>query len=178
MKKPEEKDLPEKAGEFVEVKVAGLMLDPFSNAPIVILKDLNETITIPIWIGIVEASSIAIQLEKVQIPRPLTHDLLKNILETLGASVKRIEVTDLRDNTFFALIHLVTNGKQITIDSRPSDAIALALRTNSPIFVHEKVIEKSKKIDTKDAKFSEENRDKWADILADLKPEDFGKYKM
>lgn len=171
-------DITEKKDGFIEMKVAGLMLDPYSNAPIVILKDFAEKHTIPIWIGIVEASSIAIQLEKVKIPRPLTHDLLKNILETLDASVSRIEVVDLRDNTFFAMIHIIKDGKSISIDSRPSDAIALALRTEAPIFVHEKVIEKSKKLDMKDPKFSNENRDNWEDMLKDLNPADFGKYKM
>lgn len=165
--------------QFVRMRVGGIMLDPISNAPIVLLKDEEDKITIPIWIGLVEASAIAIQLEKVAISRPLTHDLLKNIIAMLGASVERIEVTDLRDNTFFAIIHLSYDGKTMEVDSRPSDAIALALRTDSPIFVHQRVIEKSKRIDQKDAPaFSEENKDKWTELLEKLDAEDFGKYKM
>ena len=165
--------------QFVRMRVGGIMLDPFTNVPIVLLKDEEDKITIPIWIGLVEASAIAIQLEKITISRPLTHDLLKNVLGLLGATVERIEVTDLRDNTFFALIHLIVGDRRMEVDSRPSDAIALALRTESPIFVHKKVIEKSKKVDSKQqAAFSEENKDKWNELLEDLNPEDFGKYKI
>jgi uncharacterized protein len=163
---------------FVEMKVAGIVLDPFTNVPIVVLKDLGEKITVPIWIGLVEASAIAMELEKIKIQRPLTHDLLKNVIAELGVHVIKIEVTDLKDNTFFALIHLDQGGKAIAVDSRPSDAIALALRTHSPIFVEEKVIEKSKQMDNKEGPFTQENRDKWAEILENLNPEDFGKYKM
>ncbi|OGP60795.1 MAG: hypothetical protein A2V67_14835 [Deltaproteobacteria bacterium RBG_13_61_14] len=162
---------------LVEMKVAGIMLDPVSNMPIIILRDLAEKDTLPIWIGVVEASSIAMQLEKIKIPRPLTHDLLKNILEQLQVSVLKIEVTDLRDNTFFALIHLETPAGVMAIDSRPSDAIALALRTESPIFVDDKVLEKSRRME-KESGFSSENKDKWREILENLRPEDFGKYKQ
>lgn len=164
---------------FVRMNVGGIMLDPFTNVPIVLLKDEEEKHTIPIWIGLVEASAIAIQLEKITISRPLTHDLLKNIIGVLGATVERIEVTDLRDNTFFALIHLLVGDSHMEIDSRPSDAIALALRTESPIFVHRQVIEKSKKVDEKGATtFSEENKEKWNELLEQLDPKDFSKYKM
>jgi bifunctional DNase/RNase len=162
----------------IEMKVAGIMLDPMTQVPIVILRDLQDKDTLPIWIGLVEASAIAMEMEKIKIHRPLTHDLLKNVLEQLKVLVIKIEITDLRDNTFYALIHLDQGGNLLTIDSRPSDAIALALRTDSPIFVHEKVIEKSKKLDIKDLSFSAENKDKWAEILENLNPEDFGKYKM
>ncbi len=162
----------------IEMKVAGIMLDPTTQVPIVILRDMQDKDTLPIWIGLVEASAIAMEMEKIKIHRPLTHDLLKNVIEQLKVSVVKIEITDLRDNTFYALIHLDQGGTLLTIDSRPSDAIALALRTESPIFVHEKVLEKSKKLEMKDLSFSTENKEKWAEILEDLNPEDFGKYKM
>ena len=163
---------------FVEMKVAGIVLDPYSNVPIVVLRDLEDKATVPIWIGLVEASAIAMELEKIKIQRPLTHDLLKNILTELKVEVIKIEVTDLRDSTYFALIHLNAGDQVLAVDSRPSDAIALALRTNSPIFVEQKVIEKSKQVDTKDSNFTQENRDKWTEILEGLNPDDFGKYKM
>jgi bifunctional DNase/RNase len=162
----------------IEMKVAGIMLDPSTQVPIVILRDLQDKDTLPIWIGLVEASAIAMEMEKIKIHRPLTHDLLKNVIAELKAIVVKIEITDLRDNTFYALIHLDHDGSMLTIDSRPSDAIALALRTESPIFVDEKVLEKSKKLETKELSFSAENKDKWAEILDNLNPEDFGKYKM
>lgn len=162
---------------FIEMKVCGIMLDPLTQVPIVILKDKDEKETLPIWIGLVEASAIAMELEKVKIHRPLTHDLLKNILEQLKVSVVKIEITDLRDNTYYALIHLNTGEAVMAVDSRPSDAIALALRTDSPIFVAKSVLEKSKHLD-KETTFSQENKDKWTEILENLNPEDFGKYKM
>lgn len=163
---------------FVEMKVAGIVLDPYTNVPIVVLRDLEEKISVPIWIGLVEASAIAMELEKIKIQRPLTHDLIKNLLAELHVDVVRIEVTDLKDNTYFALIHLVAGDRALAVDSRPSDAIALALRTGSPILVESAVIEKSQQIDAKDATFTQENRDKWTEILENLNPEDFGKYKM
>jgi len=158
---------------FREMKVGGLTVDPYTNTPIVLLKDLEDKDVVPIWIGFFEASAIATQLEKVKLSRPMTHDLIKNILDTIGAKVIRIEVTDLRDNTFYALIHIELNGTHYTIDSRPSDAIALALRTGSPIFVNEEVIEKSRKIDTQKA----EGEEKWDELLEKLDTEDF-EYKM
>jgi len=165
---------------FVEMKVAGIVLDPYTNVPIVVLRDLTEKVTVPIWIGLVEASAIAMELENIKIHRPLTHDLLKNILSELRVDVIKIEVTDLKDNTYFALIHLNAGEKMMAVDSRPSDAIALALRTKSPIYVADKVIEKSKQVEAQgqDANFTQENRDKWTEILENLNPEDFGKYKM
>lgn len=162
---------------FVEMKVAGIVLDPYTNAPIVILRDLEDKTTVPIWIGLVEASAIAMELEKIKIHRPLTHDLLKNVLAELKAEVIKIEVTDLKDNTYYALIHINAGGEVRAIDSRPSDAIALALRTESPIFVSDKVIEKSKQVEQQSA-FTQDNKDKWTEILENLNPEDFGKYKM
>ncbi len=165
---------------FVEMKVAGIVLDPYSNVPIVVLRDMEDKVTVPIWIGLVEASAIAMELEKIKIQRPLTHDLLKNVLSQLKVEVIKIEVTELKENTYYALIHLNRDGEVMSIDSRPSDAIALALRTQSPIFVADAVVEQSKQqVETsKDLAFTEENKDKWTEILEQLNPEDFGKYKM
>ena len=160
---------------FREMRVSGLAVDPFTNTPIVMLKDLKERDTVPIWIGFFEASAIGAQLEKVQITRPMTHDLMKNLLDTLGVAVTKVEVTDLHENTFYAIIHLDMEGAQYAIDARPSDAIALALRTKAPIYVHEEVIAKSRKIDLRQQKEGEEALD---DLLEDLPSKDFGKYKM
>ena len=162
-----------------EMKVVGITVDPFTNTPIVILKDLEEKDVLPIWIGLLEASSIATALENIQTPRPMTHDLLKNVLDSLGVKVIKIEVNDLRDNTYFALIHMEVNGKRLVIDSRPSDAIALALRVNAAIFVEESVIKKSAKVGMakKEDKIVVDAND-WEDVLESLSPDDFGKYKM
>jgi bifunctional DNase/RNase len=160
---------------FQEMKVSGLTVDPFTNTPIVLLKDLEEKEVVPIWIGFFEASAIATQLEKVQLSRPMTHDLMKNLLETLKVTVIKIEVTELRENTFFAIIHLDMEGTHFAIDARPSDAIALALRANVPIYVHEEVIKKSRKIDLRQQKEGEEVLD---ELLEGLSSKDFGKYKM
>jgi bifunctional DNase/RNase len=141
----------------------------------VLLKDLEEKEVVPIWIGFFEASAIATQLEKVQLSRPMTHDLMKNLLDTLGVTVIKIEVTELRENTFFAIIHLDMDGTHFAIDARPSDAIALALRTDVAIYVHEEVIKKSRKIDLHQQKEGEEVLD---DLLEGLSSKDFGKYKM
>jgi len=161
---------------FIEMKVSGIILDPHTNVPIVILKDVEGKWTLPIWIGILEASAIAMELEKIKIHRPLTHDLLKNILEHLNAKMMKIEITDLRDNTYYALIYLQVDGKEMAIDSRPSDAIALALRTEAPIYASMEVLTKSRHLETQE--FTQENKDKWTEILENLDPEDFGKYKM
>lgn len=160
---------------FQEMKVSGLTVDPYTNTPIVLLKDLKEKEVVPIWIGFFEASAIATQLEKVQLSRPMTHDLIKNLLDTLGITVIKIEVTELRENTFFAIIHLDMDGTHFAIDARPSDAIALALRTDVPIYVHEEVIKKSRKIDLHQEKEGTEVLD---DLLEGLSSKDFGKYKM
>lgn len=164
---------------LIEMKVAGITVDPFTNTPIVLLKDMEEKDVLPIWIGLLEASSIATALENIGTPRPMTHDLLKNVLDGLGASIVRIEINDLKDNTYYALLHLEVNNKRIVIDSRPSDAIAMALRTNAPIFVEESVINKSSKVDLskKGDKVVTDSND-WEDILENLSPDDFGKYKM
>jgi bifunctional DNase/RNase len=162
-----------------EVRVSGLSIDPVTHTPIVLLKDKENQDVIPIWIGLLEASSIATQLEDIKLARPMTHDLMKNILNDLDAVVSRVEVNDLRKNTFYAVIHLNWNGMDLAIDSRPSDAIAIALRTKSPIFVDQKVIEKSRKVES--AQLAEEgvlDEKKWEEILEDLSPDDFGEYKM
>lgn len=165
--------------EFIKMNVTGLTIDPFTNMPIIILKDATESMALPIWIGLIEASAIATELEKIELSRPMTHDLMRNMLNTLDVKVERVEVTDLMDNTFFARIYLTKDGRAFDMDSRPSDAIALALRTRSNIFVHKKVIEKSRKIDlSKEMDQGRIKEQKWADILENLSPEDFGKYKM
>lgn len=161
---------------FIKMTVRGIALDPITNMPIVILKDPDEERrALPIWVGIFEANAIALELEKVSTPRPMTHDLLKNILEGLGITVQQITVNDLKENTFYATIDLNYNGSVISIDSRPSDAIALALRTNSPIFVADNVVAQAKNIEVSEEK---EETDKWKEWLENLKSEDFGKYKM
>ena len=165
---------------FREMRVAGLTVDPFTNMPIIILKDMEDKSAVPIWIGLLEASAIATELEKIQLPRPMTHDLLKNILDDFKVDVMKVEVNDLQDNTFYATIYLKMGNKKHAIDSRPSDAIAIALRTNSPIYVSEEVIARSRRIDLKETIMSKEGKEseKWADILENMSPEDFGKYKM
>lgn len=157
---------------FLEMKVTGIALDPFTNTPIVILRDLSGEKILPIWIGFMEASSIAIELEKTPRTRPMTHDLIKTLLEASDSSIQRVDVTELKDNTFYAQIHLNTAKKNTVIDSRPSDAIALALRTSSPIFVEEEVIEQSKKIEVDGEGGS------LTSLLESMSEEDFGKYKM
>ncbi len=163
--------------EFIEMKVTGLTIDPFTSMPIIILKDMEDKAALPIWIGLIEASAIATELEHIQLSRPMTHDLLKNILDSIGIKVKKVSVTELRDNTFYSSVTLEHNGKEIEMDSRPSDAIAIALRSKAPIFVEKSVVEKSRKIDL-GVDDSEEKKRKWAEILENLSPEDFGRYKM
>ena len=164
---------------FKEMKLSKLVMDPFTNTPILILKDLEDKEALSIWIGLLEASAIVVEMEKIQLPRPMTHDLVASVLNSFAIEVSRVEITDLKDNTYFALIHLVRDGKPFKIDSRPSDAIALALRTQSPIYVHETVIEQSKNMDStimqSDTESSEQTG--WEDILENMSPEDF-KYKM
>jgi bifunctional DNase/RNase len=159
----------------LEMKIKGLMIDPITNMPIIILRDPTSSAVLPIWVGIFEANAIALQIEKIVTPRPMTHDLLKSMISGLRATVEKVVITDLKDNTFYALIFLNYEGKVLPIDSRPSDAIALALRTGSPIFVNSDVIEKAKNTDlTKDAGESERIR-KW---LENLDPDELGKYEM
>ncbi len=166
-------------GSFIEMKVTGLTIDPFTSMPIIILKDMEEKCALPIWIGLIEASAIATELENIKLARPMTHDLLRNIFDAMEIQVKRVEVNDLSDNTFYARLILTAGDKEIEMDSRPSDAIAIALRTNSSIFVARKVIDKSRKIDLAEEAGGEGARkQKWTEILENLSPEDFGKYKM
>ncbi len=162
---------------LVEMKVTGLTIDPFTNMPIIILKDMEEKSALPIWIGLIEASAIATELEKIKLARPMTHDLIKNVLAALAVKVEKVEVSDLYENTFYARIHLQKGEETFIIDSRPSDAIALALRAGAPIFVDRKVIEKSRQIDL-GKEGHEGERQKWTEFLENLNPEDFGKYKM
>ena len=164
---------------LLRMKVYGLTIDPMTNSPIIILKDLEGDKTLPIWIGLLEATAIASEMENVKFSRPMTHDLLKNLLDQLNTRVARIEICDLRDNTFYALVYLAAQDKELTMDARPSDAIALALRMQAPIFVDEEVIQKSKAVDlgAKEEIQSDDGK-KWTEVLEGLDPDDFGKYKM
>jgi len=173
------KSLIKKGGDMsLQMKVFGLTIDPSTNSPIMILKATEGEEALPIWIGILEATAIASELENVKFARPMTHDLLKNVIEAMGAKVEKIEVCDLRDNTYYALIYLKTDKKEYTIDARPSDAIALALRAKAPIFVSEDVLKKSKKSSKAEVGVGTREAQKWTEILESLSPEDFGKYKM
>jgi bifunctional DNase/RNase len=165
---------------LIEMKVSGLTIDPITNTPIVILKDLQESKAIPIWIGLFEASAIATELEKVVFSRPMTHDLFNECLKALDVTVNKIVLADIRNNTFFANIYLSKEGQNFTIDARPSDAIALALRAHAPIFVDETVIEKSRSVDfgIKISDLDKLKEDKIKEFLENLSAEDFGKYKM
>ncbi|MCJ8501723.1 bifunctional nuclease family protein [Desulfatitalea alkaliphila] len=162
-----------------KASVAGLTMDPTSNTPIIILKTEEGDQAIPIWIGLLEATSIASVLQNVHFERPMTHDLFKNFSEQLNTKVTKVEVCDLRDNTFFALIYFDRDGRSFSMDARPSDAIAIALRFAAPIFVDDKVIEKSKRGDGEvEVLDQSEEGKKWAEYLENLSPEDFGKYKV
>ena len=164
---------------LVKMSISGLTIDPYTNSPIMILKEEEGERTLPIWIGLLEATAIASELENVKFARPMTHDLLRNVVETFGVRIDKVEVCDLKDNTFFALIHMSGENKSLQMDARPSDAIALALRADAPIFVNEQVFEKSSKIDLgAEEAVKEEGAKKWTEILEGLSPEDFGKYKM
>jgi len=159
----------------VRMRIKGLMIDPVSNMPIIILKDPEGESVLPIWVGIFEANAIATQLEKVTSPRPMTHDLLRNVIEGLKARVDRVVITELKDNTFFALIHLERNGERLAIDARPSDAMALALRAEVPIFVEEAVLERSS-VEGEGQEIDEPERlRRW---LEQVDPEELGKYEM
>ena len=160
---------------FIEMMVKGLTLDPLTNMPIVILKDMEEKRVLPIWIGLFEANAIALELEKITTPRPMTHDLMRDLITGLNATVTKIVVNDLKNSTFYAVIHLSMNGDLITVDSRPSDAIALALRSNAPIYVSAEVVNKARSIDVTQ---ENEEADQLKEWLENLKPEDFGKYQM
>src|SRR5574339_938054 len=165
----------EQAGDMqIEMTIKGLMVDPITNMPIIILRDKDGQRVLPIWVGVFEANAIALQIENVTTPRPMTHDLLRNVIHDLKADIQKIVVSDLKDNTFYALIYLNVNGEVMAVDARPSDAIALALRARAPIFVEDSVIDNAKTVD-----FAPEKRDselqKW---LESLDPNEMGKYKM
>ncbi len=164
---------------LVEMKVHSVAVDPFTNVPIVMLKDLEEKRTLPIWIGAMEANSITAILDGKSSSRPMTHDLLKDIIVKSNVEVLKIEVTDLKSNVYYATIHLSTASGTFKIDSRPSDAIALALRTGSPILVHEKVIEKSQVLKISSVQEeSDFDSDELLEMLDELSIDDLGKYKM
>jgi bifunctional DNase/RNase len=173
-----------KRDDAIQMSVGGLTLDPVTKTPIVILKDTDNKLNLPIWIGLLEATAMATEIEGIKMARPMTHDLIKNILGEVGCAVDSVEITDLKENTYFALVYLTVAGRQVVIDSRPSDAIALALRTKSPIFVAKAVLEASSILQqTEEGKeppvenVSNVSQEKWAEILEKMTPDDF-KYKM
>ena len=158
---------------LVPMTVKGLMLDPVSNSPIVVLKDGEDKIFLPIWVGIFEANAIALQLEAVSTPRPMTHDLLKNVIAEVEGTVTRVVISELKENTFFAIIYMNLGERRLEIDARPSDALALALRTEAPIFVSQSVLDQAQTITPEDTQ--EDRLKKW---LEDASIDDLGKYKM
>lgn len=159
----------------IEMKIRGLMVDPSTNMPIVLLKDTKSDALLPIWVGLYEANAIALEVEKSQTPRPLTHDLLRSAINSLNAQVKRIVVTELKDDTFYAVIWMEQNGEIISLDARPSDALALALRADCPIFVDEDVLRAAKVLPNPVEQASSQDVKKWLEGLND---EDLGRYKM
>lgn len=159
----------------IEMKIKGLMVDPVTNMPIVILKGDDDERVLPIWVGIFEANAIALRIEEIDTPRPMTHDLLRNLLEKLNAKVEKIVVSDLKENTYFAHIYLRINGDEHILDSRPSDAIALALRAEAPIFVEQDVLEQARSAEDGDDVSESERLRRW---FEGLDPEDFSKYEM
>ncbi|HEU4926286.1 MAG TPA: bifunctional nuclease family protein [Vicinamibacterales bacterium] len=152
-----------------------LMVDPITNLPIILLRDRDGQRVLPIWVGASEANAIALQIENITTPRPMTHDLLRNVIHDLKAEIRKVVVSDLKDNTFYALIHLEVNGEALAVDARPSDAIALALRARAPIFVEDRVIDNAKTNDFAPDKTDAERLQKW---LESLDPDEMGKYKM
>ncbi len=164
---------------FKEMKVSGLVMDPKTNTPILVLKDLDSDTTLPIWIGLLEATAIATELEKIQFPRPMTHDLIRNCFQLLEVTVDRVEVCDLRENTYYAHIYLKNSKGVNRLDARPSDAIAIALRTNAPIFVSDEVLSKFEQSDQSGQQvFDRRNQEDWSEMLEKLDPKEFSKYKM
>ena len=157
----------------IEMTVKGLIIDPITTMPIVILRDKDGQRVLPIWVGGFEANAIMVQLENIPTPRPMTHDLLKNVIHDLKADIQKIVVSDLKENTFYALIYLNVNGEAVAVDARPSDAIALALRSRAPIFVEDKVIDHARS-----AEAPEEDAERLQKWLENLDPDELGKYKM
>ena len=160
---------------LIEMAIKGLMIDQVTSTPIIVLRDKDATRVLEIWVGVFEANAIAVQIENTASPRPMTHDLLRNVIEDLQAAVEKIVVCDLKENTFYALIHLRTPAGPVAIDARPSDAIALALRTRAPILVEERVIDNAKSVDFTNEKQDSDRLQQW---LESLDPDDMGKYKM
>jgi len=159
----------------VEMRIRGLLMDPVTNTPIVILKDANGDTVLPIWVGVYEANAIALEIEKVSTPRPMTHDLIKNVLSGLDAHVHKVVVTELKEETFYAVIWMEREGRVISVDSRPSDALALALRVDCPIFVEDDVLKTQKAAAAATDPATSEELRKWLEGLND---EDLGRYKM
>jgi hypothetical protein len=159
----------------VEMKIRGLMMDPVTNMPIVILRDVSGNAVLPIWVGVYEANAIALEIEKVSTPRPMTHDLIKSLLLGLNTAMRKVVVSELKDDTFYAVIWLDRDGETISVDSRPSDALALALRLDCPIYVEETVLKSSNKAASASDKDNKEELKRWLDGLND---EDLGRYKM
>ncbi|OGQ93347.1 MAG: hypothetical protein A2284_16765 [Deltaproteobacteria bacterium RIFOXYA12_FULL_61_11] len=166
--------------ESIEMTISGLSVDPMNQMPFLILKDESGNVAIPIWIGMLEAGAIATQLENITLARPMTHDLLKNILDQVGVVVEGVEICDLKDNTFFALIHLRMGEKILEVDARPSDAIALALRAGAPIYVAREVVTQSRQVDLSSSEKGGQatEKEKLAEMLEQMNGEDFGKYKQ
>ncbi len=159
----------------IEMKIRGLMMDPITNMPIVILKEATGNAILPIWVGVSEANAIALEIEKVVTPRPMTHDLLKNVLIGLDSHVQKVVVTTIQDDTFYAVIWIDSDGRLISIDSRPSDALALALRIDCPILVEDEVLQSSKgQASNLERNITNEDLKRWLD----QNDEDLGKYKM
>jgi bifunctional DNase/RNase len=173
-----------KREDAIQMSVGGLTLDPVTKTPIVILKDTENKLNLPIWIGLLEATAMATEIEGIKMARPMTHDLLKTILGEVGCSVESVEITELKENTYYASVNLSLAGRQVMIDSRPSDAIALALRTKSPIYVAKAVLEASSVLQQSEEgkegpveNVSNVSKEKWAEILEKMGPDDF-KYKQ
>ena len=162
-----------------EVNIASMAIDPTSNTPIIILKSVKGDQAVPIWIGLLEATSIASALRDIKFDRPMTHDLFKNFIDNLEMVVSKVEVCDLKDNTFYARIYFVSKDKSFDMDARPSDAIAIALRFGAPIYVDDKIFDKSQMVDGDyEVLNKSEDGKKWTEYLENLNPEDFGKYKV
>ena len=159
----------------VEMKIRGLMMDPVTNMPIVVLKDVNGNAILPIWVGVYEANAIALEIERVSTPRPMTHDLIKTLLLGLNAGMRKVVVSELKDDTFYAVIWIEREGDLISVDSRPSDALALALRLDCPIYVEDAVLKSSKQSSSVSEKVNHEELRRWLEGLND---EDLGRYKM
>jgi uncharacterized protein len=164
-----------KATDEVEMQIRGLMMDPVTNTPIIVLKDVGSDLVLPIWVGIFEANAIALELEKTTLPRPMTHDLMQNMARVLNAEVRKVVVSELRDDTFYATIWMDHAGETVTMDARPSDAIALALRWDCPIYVNREVLESSKQAASGNQTVNSDEMRRW---LENLNDDDMGRYKM